>query len=351
MWDIWETFCISLPCDTYLEHLPDPIPILQLFTHRYRNGTLAPSNTQVRSLTVEDALQAIGQAFTTLGKKDPRLQPLGKLDFRLSRQLSAYKKQDPPPTRVKPIPFPMIAQTVDLCCAANTPANPTIADMLLLGFYFLLCPGEYTFTDNEDAAPFQYCDVHLLIHSHHLNHYTCSDEELQCITYIGLEFTNQKNGVHGELVGLGKSGHPTWCPVHALLNCIKHMRHHHASPTTPLYKYFDRTWKRIYTILLTRHLHNTVTALGLTYGIQPHEISIGLLRALGAMALLCAQVDTDMIHLLGRWQSDEMLRYLHIQSFPMLAPLVSQMLNHGQYTMTPNHPLLGELGAAGANIR
>jgi hypothetical protein len=151
--------------------------------------------------------------------------------------------------------------------------------MLLLGFYFLLHPGEYAFTDNEDAASFQYCDVHLLIHSHRLNHYTSSDDELQCVTFIGLEFTNQKNRVCGELIGVGKSGHTTWCPVHALLDHIKHMCHYNASPTTPLYKYFDCTWKHIDTTLLTRHLRNTVTALGLTYGIQPNKISICLLRA------------------------------------------------------------------------
>jgi hypothetical protein len=69
------------------------------------------------------------------------------------------------------------------------------------------------------------------------------------------------------------------------------------------------------------------------------------------MALLCAQVDPDMIRLMGRWRSNEMLRYLHVQSFPLLEPLASQMLRHGQYTMMPNHPLIGELGTAVANQR
>jgi hypothetical protein len=32
------------------------------------------------------------------------------------------------------------------------------------------------------------------------------------------------------------------------------------------------------------------------------------------MALLCAHVDTEIIHLVGRWCSDEMLRYLHVQA-------------------------------------
>jgi hypothetical protein len=79
--------------------------------------------------------------------------------------------------------------------------------------------------------------------------------------------------------------------------------------------------------------------MGARYGIQPTEISIRSLQSSGAMALLCARVDTDMIRLLGRWHSDEMLRYLHVQSFPLLSPLAPQMLRSGQYTLMPNTPL------------
>jgi hypothetical protein len=61
------------------------------------------------------------------------------------------------------------------------------------------------------------------------------------------------------------------------------------------------------------------------------------LRASGAMALLCADVDLDHIRLLGRWRSDEMLRYLHVQAFPIVAPLAEQMVRHGFYTLIPNN--------------
>jgi hypothetical protein len=59
------------------------------------------------------------------------------------------------------------------------------------------------------------------------------------------------------------------------------------------------------------------------------------------MALLCAKVDTDVIPLLGRWRSDEMPRYLHVQSFPIVAPLAAQILQHGTFTLMPDHPLMG----------
>jgi hypothetical protein len=287
----------------------------------------------------------VGQAFSALGQQDPRLLPSRKLDLRLTRQLAAYKKQDPPPSWVKPIPFPIIAHSVTLCHRANTPASNTIADMLLLGFFFLLRPGEYAYTPNPDADPFRLCDVHLLINARRLHPYLSTEAELTMVNYIALEFTTQKNGVRGEMVGLGRTGHPTFCPVQALLRRVRHFRSHRAPLQTPLYSYYDRRWQRIDTSLLTMHLRHTVIAMGATYGIAATDISIRSLRSSGAMSLLCAKVDTDMIRLLGRWHSDEMLRYLHVQTFPLVAPLAAQMLPHGHFSLMENQPLMGNGGA------
>ena len=53
-------------------------------------------------------------------------------------------------------------------------------------------------------------------------------------------------------------------------------------------------------------------------------------KALGAMALLCgAQVDTNIIGLLGRWRSDKMLCYLHLSAETVMCNFASRMLNHG----------------------
>lgn len=340
-WDIWCTFCQDLHIDPFLTQLDDPIPLLQIFAHKYRDGSVAPSGVAVRSRTVEGALRAVGKTFTALGSPDPRLQPSGKLDFRLSRQLTAYKKQDPPPTRVKPIPFPLIAQTAALHYTAGTPHSLAVADMLMLGFFFLLWPGEYAHTTNPDAAPFRLRDTHLLINNRRIFPYQCTVADLHHVNYIALEFTTQKNGVRGELVGLGRIGHPTWCPVQALIHRVTHLCTHHAPLDTPLYSYFSDQWRYVDTNMLTSSLRHTITAHGHQWGLQPSDISIRSLRSSGAMALLCAKVDTDLIRLLGRWCSDEMLRYLHVQTFPIVAPLAAQMLRHGQFTLIPNQTLMG----------
>jgi hypothetical protein len=166
------------------------------------------------------------------------------------------------------------------------------------------------------------------------------------VNYIALEFTTQKNGVRGEMVGLGKTGHPIYCPVIAILRRIRHLRSRRAPLTTPLYSYYDRKWQRIDTSNLTIHLRHTVIAMGAAYGIAATDISIRSLRSSGAMSLLCAKVDTDMIRLLGRWRSDKMMRYLHVQTFPLVAPLAAQMLQHGHFTLMENQPLWGKGEAA-----
>jgi hypothetical protein len=53
------------------------------------------------------------------------------------------------------------------------------------------------------------------------------------------------------------------------------------------------------------------------------------------MALLCAHVDTDLIRLIGRWPSNEMLRYLHVQAEPVMRVFSARMLTHGSFVLHP----------------
>jgi hypothetical protein len=100
--------------------------------------------------------------------------------------------------------------------------------------------------------------------------------------------------------------------------------------------YFNNRWRRVTPTDITASLRTAVIALGPGLGFQPSDISARCLRAAGAMALLCAQVDTDVIRLLGRWRSDEMLRYLHLQAEPVMRNFASLMLSGGSFTLLPN---------------
>jgi hypothetical protein len=52
------------------------------------------------------------------------------------------------------------------------------------------------------------------------------------------------------------------------------------------------------------------------------------------MALLVSDVDTDIIQLLGRWRSDAMFRYLHLQAEPITRDFARRMFQ-ADYTIVP----------------
>ena len=338
-WSIWSDFCHTLGTDPTLADVGDPVLLLQLFAQRYRDGRLAPSHHPVRSRSVEDAIRAVGQGFARVGAPDPRLNDAGHLDFRLTRQLRGYSRADPPPTRVKPIPISVIIHALTVAAASDTADSWAVADMACTAFFFLLRPGEYT-SAPSDTRPFYLEDIQLFIGRAHLNLATASDGDLQTATFTTYTFTTQKNGVRGEVIGLGRSGSPLACPVLATVRRILHLRAHHAPPDTPLSTYYratpNRTSKHPVTPAdVTAILRASVSALGPSLGFLPKDITSKSLRAGGAMSLLLARVDPDLICLIGRWRSDEMLRYLHLQAQPVMQNFARRMLQSGVYTLLP----------------
>jgi hypothetical protein len=221
---------------------------------------------------------------------------------------------------------------------AATVANLAVADMIALAFFFLLRPGEYTGT-KSDTTPFRLCDTQLFLGSHRLDLATATDNQLLSATFGSLTFTDQKNGVKGEVIGLGRSGDPRLCPVLSIARRVIHLRNNNAPPDTPLATYYRPGKTRPTAVSptdITAALRTAVTALGpQRLGFLAKNISARSLRAAGAMALLCAQVDTDIIRLLGRWRSDEMLRYLHVQAAPVMRDFAKRMLNHGDFVLHP----------------
>ena len=337
-WARWCTFCTELGLDPTLQEFEDPIPFIQVFMYRYRSGTIAPSGRSVRARTVEDAVRAVGQTFTSVGSPDPRFNSYGKIDFRLQRQLSCYKKQDPPPNRVKPIPVPILQQVLAVALMGVSAFNIAVADMIAIAFFFLLRPGKCAGSSTE-SAPFRLADVQLFQGPVRLDLETASDTALLSASFASLTFTTQKNGVRGEVIGLAHSGNPQFSPTLCIARRVIHLRRHNAPPETPLASVFiaqRQTFQPIKPSDITDVLRIACTAMGPRFGFSPADISARSLRASGAMALLCAQVDTDIIRLLGRWRSDEMLRYLTVQAAPVMRDFSSRMLNHGSFTLHPN---------------
>ena len=253
--------------------------------------------------------------------------------------LRGYRLTDPAPNRVKPIPVPVLIRATSE--ARNTsPLMDSTADMTCIGLYYLCRPGEYAVSSNASlSTPFRLADVELFVGQTRLNLASAPEEHLRAATYSILVFTNQKNTVRGEKIGHGRSGHPDFCPVLAIVRRVLHLRQHGADITTPLHSYYHRSIRRDLQVKsVTTLLKKAAAQYGPEYGIAAADVEARSLRASGAMALLCARVDADVIQLIGRWRSDAMFRYLHVQAAPLTAPLAPQMLSFGNFSLTAPLP-------------
>jgi hypothetical protein len=244
-WSRWDAFCLEHNIDPYLRNWEDPVPIIQVFGERYRDGTLAPLNNAVKARTVEDALREIGQAHVRFGAPDRRKDSHGGIAFRVQRQISSYKQVDRPPRRVKPIPIIIIryilAQAYD---NHHLESDLAIADMIVIAFFFLLRLGQYTGTSSDDA-PFFLEDVQLYIGGRKLDSHTASLAELDAASSVSYKLTTQKNGIHDEKLVQGRSGSGLCCPVKATFRRIKHHRLHKSKANVPLASYYQTSWRTV----------------------------------------------------------------------------------------------------------
>ena len=66
--------------------------------------------------------------------------------------------------------------------------------------------------------------------------------------------------------------------------------------------------------------------------------------------MLCARIDPNVIQLIGRWRSQAMFRYLHLQAAPLIHNISLQMLTGGVFDLVPNADLPAPAAALFAQI-
>jgi hypothetical protein len=201
--------------------------------------------------------------------------------------------------------------------------------MIILAFSFLLWPGEYT--DNDNTL-FCLKDVQLFIGPCCLNLQTSSTAKLTQACFGSLSFTDQKNGVHSIVIGQASMGKSFVCLVKELVRQVLYLRSKNAPPATPLSRVFN-TPAQVTHSVFTATLRDCVQYLGQDLRFLPSEVPARSLRAAGAMALLLAQVDMDVICLIGQWRSDKILHYLHVQAYQLMRNYSRLMLDAGNYTL------------------
>ena len=260
-----------------------------------------------------------------------------------------WGKEDPPPARVKPAPITLVLYLINFAHSRivvdgrSPPANAerAWADMICIAFYFLLRPSEYAGVDGEHAS-FTLDDVHLYVGSRKLCIATALERDICNATTMRLHFTTQKNQRRGDLIAHTRSRHPYCCPVLATIRMILTHRRWFAQAGEPfdgtvrLASFYHRNQRvNIRSSDLTAQLRFAARECFHATGISPKDITARSLRAGGAMALLCGEVDKNTIQLLGRWYSDSMLRYLHQEAKPITDNLAVKMFNGGSYEFLP----------------
>jgi hypothetical protein len=174
----------------------------------------------------------------------------------------------------------------------------------------------------------------LWIGSRPLDHLACPIPDLQAATFVALTFTCQKNGVRNETTGHGRSGDPAICPAICVILRLISLRAMHATPTTPLKAYSVAPPRYVHSADVTRRVRAAL-ALYPHPGYTTPDVSARSTRAGGAMALLCAVIDRDRIRMIGRWRSDELFRYLHVQAQPVMTGISAAVLRGGAYQLAP----------------
>ena len=110
-----------------------------------------------------------------------------------------------------------------------------------------------------------------------------------------LTFSDQKNGVCGEVISLALSGYPNICPILSVIHHITHLRANSVPPITPIARVFHHTnsqsKSKVTPAAITKQLCQAVQFLGPNLDFLPLDVLDQSLYAAGATALLVTQVE------------------------------------------------------------
>ena len=82
-WKQWDTFCTWLRIPDNVQGIRDPIPFLQIFSHKVRTCVLAANHKPIHKQSVDKYICYMIQNFAAVGSPYPRLNTMGAIDFRL----------------------------------------------------------------------------------------------------------------------------------------------------------------------------------------------------------------------------------------------------------------------------
>ena len=253
---------------------------------------------------------------------------------------------DDPATRAYPANMLLLRalpDTLDFDDARFGTLNEHIVDLIIVAFFWLLRPAEYLYSATKEGRTqvFRLRDVSVTIDNRTFatTRARLNDvNQASRVTCASLTFTDQKNAVRGETISHTANSDPFFCPCKALGRIVARFNRASASPDTQLHRHynaFNNRWYDAKSLFVTNALRHAAKSLTEVTGILPHLLSARSLRPGGATALLCANVTSNLIQLLGRWKLDAMFRYLHAQATTHQMHLSQRMLDFDAYTFAP----------------
>ena len=268
--------------------------------------------------------------MVTRGLRDPRRADSSQT--RLDRAFSTYflqcKDDDPAARPQQALPSSTILWIATHFGSNRNPRLRTVANLVILAFFFLLRVGEYTKSTDKNrkkrTVALRRKDVKLWRNGR-LLHHSLPLTQLLLADAVTICLENQKNGFKGAILHHTASGRAL-CPVRSAVLLIHPIAH--LPDYTGLGTYYDTQGH------LCRVKANEVRATVLagaegdqleSRGYDLDRIGSHSLRSGGATHLKLCGYDETTIKKLGRWSGNTYLRYIQNQIGDLTQGIATQM--------------------------
>ena len=347
--------------DVFLDNFTSPQRqlIIAGFAHTIRENLVGrTSKTTLLGSTVSSAVSNVVQAFRQNLRPDPTRDANGTKSALITRQIKAYKEDDPASKNQACLPLSVWHRIHD---DTSTPLTQAMGPLLCGALFFAMRSCEYTNTNKGDGRrrtrTLRCEDIKL---------FTIGREGaiieipksspialLHSADCVSITFCTQKNGEKMETITQHRVKKGKICPVRDWANTIHRvLSYEGTSEASQVNTFLNQTTGKLVHITSSQtrhHIRYTVECMGeATLGVKAENVGTHSLRSSCAMLLYLGQVRTSTIMLLGRWKSDAFLLYLRKQVKEFTAGVSDTMVSQsGAFSTIP----LGSPPETPAHIR
>ena len=357
-WDFWLDFLrrIGHHHDPFLDTLlpPDRLRICGVFLHARRRGDLggARSARQVIASTAKTTLDHVAATFVSSARQDPTLDTRGHRHEHLRRQVSAYRRVDPPVKHQKAIPPVVFRYVIN---NAHHPRAQARGQLLAGALFFALRSCEYLFIGwgERKTRVIEVRDIVFTVGADIIPH---SHPYLHMSEAVTINFGDQKSEIRFELVSQYNNGDPQLNPVRNFASIVKRISSYPGfDPSWPIYTFYDGSrFSKITSHEMIIEIKFAVTGVGeRVLGFTKDDVGAHSPRASLAMLMYLAKEPVYTIMLVGRWSSDAFLAYIEKQIKEFSKGVSSRMLAHETFVNIPafNHHLKENQGVNSRHAR